>query len=108
MHNVLLKYIVNNRSGLENFKFSGASFLWLTLSYRFVPTILPLKMEVNYEKKKNLENLVIFLLCSDYDHYIRAIWEIQVHMLVVNRSISSDSSKIATVAPNGDWSYVKI
>ena len=33
-------------------KFSGALFV-VDIIYRFMPTILPLKMEVNYEKKKN-------------------------------------------------------
>ena len=40
--------------------------------YRFMPTILPLKMEVNYEKKKNQKTSYL-LIMFDYDHYIRAL-----------------------------------
>ena len=58
----------------------------------FVHTILPLKMEVNYEKKKNQKTSYL-LIMFDYDHYIRAIWDTSTYA-GVNRSISSDRVKL--------------
>ena len=58
-------------------------------------------------RKRKIRKLVIFLLCSIMITIFEPFGDTSTYA-GVNRSISSDSSKIATVAPNGGWSYVKI
>ena len=55
-------------------------------------------------RKRKIRKLVIFLLCSIMITIFEPFGDTSTYA-GVNRSISSDSSKIATVAPNGDLTF---
>lgn len=71
--------------------------------YRFMPTILPLKMEVNHEKQK-FKNLAIFLLCSVFLTLFELFGSASANA-AINRSISSESDKIASVDDDGNLRF---
>ncbi len=96
--------IIKENPDFLNFHFFFSIFRFmLDFYYLFMTTIPPLKMEVKHEENKNLKS-IFFLIMFSFISLFEQFGNLNA-LCGVNRSISSDSDRVAKLDGDGNLTF---